>query len=128
MSEEEKEFVRYRIRRAKETYLEVELLVDNQLWFAAINRLYYACFYAVNGLLYEHGIETKTHSGVINQFGLHFIKTGVIQKDLGDFYSDIFYKRHKSDYDDLVIMNGDIVLPLLEPARTLIDTIEKMLM
>ena len=41
----------YRIQRAKETIREVELLIENDFWNAAINRMYYACFYAVSACL-----------------------------------------------------------------------------
>ncbi len=37
-------------------------------------------------------------------FGLHFIKTGLINAELGKFYSDISDKRQIGDYDDFVII------------------------
>jgi len=49
------ELVKYRLRRARETYKEVDILVENQLWNTAVNRLYYSCFYAVIALLAAHG-------------------------------------------------------------------------
>ena len=42
-----KELVVYRINRAKETLKEIDILVDNELWNTTINRLYYACYFAV---------------------------------------------------------------------------------
>lgn len=48
---ERNEIVKYRLSRAHETLNEVEILIENKLWNTAINRLYYACFYAVNALL-----------------------------------------------------------------------------
>ncbi len=79
------EFVKYRITRANETLLETEFLLENNLLNTAINRLYYACFYAVNALLFQHDIFAKSHAGVKQMFGLHFIKTGIITGDAGDF-------------------------------------------
>jgi uncharacterized protein (UPF0332 family) len=46
--QERSEIVKYRITRAKETYNEVKLLIENEFWNGAINRLYYACFYAMD--------------------------------------------------------------------------------
>lgn len=55
MTEQEKsELVTYRIQRAKETLKEVDILIDNQFWTTSINRLYYACFYAVSALLLKN--------------------------------------------------------------------------
>lgn len=46
-----------------------------------INRLYYACFYAVIALLIKNNISTQTHDGARTQFGLIFVKTGIIDKE-----------------------------------------------
>ena len=35
-------------------------------------------------------------------FGLHFIKTKLISKDLGKFFSNIFNMRQTGDYDDFI--------------------------
>jgi len=45
------ELARYRIQKARETFNEVGLHIQNELWNTAINRLYYACYYAVVALL-----------------------------------------------------------------------------
>ena len=65
MSQYEKNYiVLYRINRAKEVLLEVEFQIQNQKWNTAVNRLYYACYYAVIALLASGEINAKTHSGV----------------------------------------------------------------
>ena len=61
---ERNEIVKYRLSRAHETLNEVEILIENKLWNTAINRLYYACFYAVNALLVSLKIKAQTHAGV----------------------------------------------------------------
>ena len=92
-NQERKELVQYRLGRAKDTLNEVKLHVDNDLWNTAVNRLYYACYYAVIALLVNKEIGAQTHAGVRQMFGLHFIKSGLIDKELGKFYTDIFDKR-----------------------------------
>ncbi len=57
------DYIDYRIQRAKETIIEVGVLIENGFWNSAIDRMYYACFYAVGALLVKHGIETTSHSG-----------------------------------------------------------------
>lgn len=37
---------------------EIEVLIENKLWNTAINRMYYACFYAVGALLLKNGAIT----------------------------------------------------------------------
>lgn len=58
------EYVKYRLKKADETFEVAELLIENKKWNSAINRLYYAAYYAVSALLVQAGINTKTHSGV----------------------------------------------------------------
>ena len=45
LSEEERiSLVTYRLNKAKETFAEIPVLIENNLWRNAANRLYYACF------------------------------------------------------------------------------------
>ncbi len=119
--------VEYRIAKARETLDEISLHIDNKLWNTAINRLYYACYYAVIALLINKEIKATTHSGVRQMFGLHFIKTGKIEKGLGKFYSDIFDMRQSGAYEDYIEFTKDDVLDLLPPANNLISCIEIIL-
>ena len=124
---ERSELVLYRLTKAQETLSEIDLLIDNQLWNTAVNRLYYACYYAVIALLIRKGIKAQTHAGVRQMFGLHIIKTGLIEKELGRFFSDIFDKRLTGDYDDFIDYERDDVVGLIIPAKRLITEIEKLI-
>jgi uncharacterized protein (UPF0332 family) len=76
MNAERSEYVSRRIANAKKTLEEVDILIENKLWNMSVNRLYYACFYAVTALLYNYDMDTKTHSGAQTLFGQHFDKNG----------------------------------------------------
>ena len=121
------ELIDYRIRRAEETLNEVKVLIENQLWNIAVNRIYYSCFYAVTALLLKNNIKTKTHSGVRQMFGLHFVKNNVIPIELGKFYSDIFEMRHSGDYDDFIEFTMEEVSDSLETAWKLVTVIKSIL-
>jgi uncharacterized protein (UPF0332 family) len=75
---EREELVKYRIAKARATFKEVELHIEHELWNTAVNRLYYACYYAVIALLIDKEIQPQTHSGARQMFGLHFVKTGMV--------------------------------------------------
>ena len=125
--EERQELVKYRITKARETFNEVSLHVENKLWNTSINRLYYACYYAVIALLVDKDIHAQTHSGVRQMFGLHFVKSGLIDKESGKFYTDIFDLRQTGDYDDYIDFKKEDVLDLVGPANELISKIEILL-
>jgi uncharacterized protein (UPF0332 family) len=59
--------------------------------------------------------------------GLHFIKTGIISIDLGKVFTDLFVKRHASDYDDFITMSREDVEDLLPPAREFIYKIKSLI-
>lgn len=106
---------------------EVSLHIENSLWNTAVNRLYYACYYAVIALLAKNEINVQTHTGVRQMFGLHFVKSGKITKESGKFFSDIFDKRQTGDYDDFIDYSKEEVLDLVGPAKNLIIEIEGIL-
>jgi uncharacterized protein (UPF0332 family) len=94
--------IQYRVDRARESIEESKLLLANSHLHSSVNRLYYACFYAVSGLLLTEGLSSARHSGVMALFERHWIKTGKVPKELGLLYRRLFNRRQKGDYDDLV--------------------------
>jgi len=89
-NEERREYVKYRIESARKTFEAAKVLSENGFWNSAVNRLYYAVFYAVNALLVLNEIQTKSHSATKSQFSLHFIKTGRFDKKYGRLLSQLF--------------------------------------
>ncbi len=75
------------------------LMLGNDFYPSAINRAYYAIFYAANALLVTKGLSSSKHSGVISQFRQHFIKTGLIGAEYSDIYGEVMGNRHVSDYE-----------------------------
>ena len=59
--------------------------------------------------------------------GLHFIKTGKIDSELGKAFSDLFDKRHSSDYDDFIQVSKEDVEDLLPLASEFIQTIKELI-
>lgn len=121
------DYVAYRMRKANETIAETTVLIENKYWNTAINRMYYACFYAVGALLVKHGVETSSHSGTRQKFGQLFILTGRISRELGKHYTELFEKRQKGDYNDFFDFDEDAVLKLYKPSKDFIKEIERLI-
>lgn len=51
MSRNKEDLITYRIARAKDTLDDAQILADRGKWNSAINRLYYAAYYAIMLLL-----------------------------------------------------------------------------
>ncbi|MBP7865220.1 MAG: HEPN domain-containing protein [Acidobacteria bacterium] len=118
------ELIRYRLERAKETVDEANLLAGAGHWNACVNRLYYASFYAVSALL---GIHPSRHTGVRSAFGQHYIRTGLISKDLGTLYNDLFESRLEGDYEDFTRMDPEMVRPWLGRVADLLREIDRLI-
>ncbi|MBI1875185.1 MAG: HEPN domain-containing protein [Acidobacteria bacterium] len=89
-----------RIDRAIEALREADLLIADQRWRGAINRLYYAAFHAAKALLAVRNLDTSKHSGTIALFQQHFVKTELVPTDLARGLSRAFDKRQLTDYAD----------------------------
>ena len=119
--------IQYRLKRAKDTLTEVDLYIENKHWNTAVNRLYYACYYAVSALLIQNQVETASHAGVRQKFGQLFVLPGLVSRDLGRHFSELFEKRHKGDYDDFFDIDEETALRMVEPSKILIKIIENLL-
>jgi uncharacterized protein (UPF0332 family) len=125
MTGAKKDLIKYRLERAWDTLDDAHILADRGKWNSAINRLYYAAFYAVIALLLSKGLKPTTHNGAKSNFTQFFIKTGELPKEFGKIYSQLFTWRHKGDYDDLFDFDKNKTEPYFEPVKTLIEYIEK---
>jgi uncharacterized protein (UPF0332 family) len=125
--EDRKEVVKMRIENAHNTMKEAKLLMDNSFWNAAINRMYYACYYAATALLINDGIEAQTHAGVRQMLGLHFVRTGKLTVKLSNYYSNLFAKRQSGDYDVYIDFDKDTVETIYPQAQDFIEAIMKLI-
>ncbi len=118
--------IQYRLQRASEALEEAALLLKAHHLNAALNRAYYACFYAVNALLLQHGLSSSKHSGVRSLFGKHFVKTGSVPQQIGETYNRLFDLRQQGDYADMFVPEEQDVAYWLQRAREFTEFIAKM--
>lgn len=122
-----REIVNYRRQKAYNLMHDVDILIENELWNSTVNRLYYACFHIITALLIMHGIEVKTHMGVRQAFGLHFVKSGILEPQCGRIFSRIYDKRQSSDYDDFREFTREEVENLYPQIQLLIEKVDKLI-
>ncbi len=127
MKEGTSDLIKYRISRSLETLIEAETMIKNGFWNAAVNRIYYSCYYVVSGLLLKKSIETNSHKGLRQMFGLHFVQTGAVTKEDGRFFSDLYDRRQTGDYEDFVLYEEETVLILYDQAKNFISRIVELL-
>ncbi|MEA2008181.1 MAG: HEPN domain-containing protein [Chloroflexota bacterium] len=118
------DLIEYRLERARETIEDAKLLASVGHWNPCVNRLYYACFYAVTALLVQHGLSSSKHTGIRSLFNREFIKTGKIPKKMAILYNDLFEKRQEGDYVDFVYFSESEVIPLIRGTEDFVEYIE----
>ncbi|MFZ4414143.1 MAG: HEPN domain-containing protein [Bacteroidales bacterium] len=119
--------VTYRLQHAKDTFAEVGSITDSGFYNTAVNRLYYACYYAVIALLVKHNIPAQTHAGVKQMLGLHFVTTKKLNPEYARFYAQMFNNRISGDYDDFITFDLEMIEELKPQAQLFIDAIEKLI-
>jgi len=126
MKKEFIELVRYRLEKAKNTLADAEKYFVDATAESTVNRIYYAMFYAVNALLLTKGLAAAKHSGVRALFNREFVNTGIVERDQGKFYAEMFDRRQKGDYRDFVKFEREDVEVWLKKAVDFMDKIEKI--
>jgi uncharacterized protein (UPF0332 family) len=87
------------IERAKKYLRSAELLLNEGDYESSVSRTYYAMLYAAQAMLLTKNLSFSSHKGVISAFGEHFIKTGILPKELGRALNKAFEKRQIGDYE-----------------------------
>ena len=126
-----KEFVdlaKYRLKKAKDTLSDSKKYIENATPESTVNRIYYSMFYAVNSLLITRGLSSSKHSGVLAIFNREIVNKGHLEKKWGEFYSDMFKRRQKGDYQDFVEFERQDVKAWLKKSEEFIDKIAKLAM
>jgi uncharacterized protein (UPF0332 family) len=75
----------------------------------AINRAYYALFYAVSALLLEEGRRFSKHSGVRAAFNRDIIRLGRLSREHGELYNQLFRDRQEGDYVEFTAFDAPYV-------------------
>ncbi|MBK8986919.1 MAG: HEPN domain-containing protein [Chloroflexi bacterium] len=114
------------IAHARQAIATGKLVLAHEDYITAVNRAYYAIFYAANALLASKGLERSKHSGVIAAFRQHFVKTGLIEPEFSRFFGAAMDERHAGDYD-LEPLDYESASRHLENATIFLERMERAL-
>ena len=120
------DLIEYKLEKSRQALKEAEVLENSGFFNAAVNRLYYAAYYAASALLLGEALETVTHKGIKVMLGLKFIQTGKLDKSFGQTYQRLFDSRQAGDYDDFVYHDEYTYGELKPLAESFVAKIEEM--
>lgn len=125
MNDDRQELIGHRLDRARQEIEAARLMLREQYLHACVNRLYYGCFHAVSALLLSKGLSPSKHTHAQALFNKHWVKTGLVPKDAGRFYSALFDARLAADYADMAEFAEEEVCSWLEEAMRFVSIIEQ---
>lgn len=127
MTEKQKDLCVYRVNQAEETVQSAKLCKENHFYKDAINRAYYAAFYAIKAVLAVEGVDFKRHKDVVAYFNQHYVATEVFSKESGRSLARLQRKREASDYDDFYIASVEEAQEQIEVAAKIAAEVKEYL-
>lgn len=124
--EERSIMVEHERQKARQTFAQAISLFRDGFWDGVANRLYYASYHAVNAILIRDGYNVRTHNGASSLFRQLYIKTDILPVQVSEHYSLLQTMREKADYNCSFDATRELIEPLIEPTRQLIDSILKL--
>lgn len=127
MQDKSRDLARYRHELAKETLANAKLCMDNRFYRDAINRSYYAAFYAVRAVLAVENTDFKRHKDVMAYFNKTYVATEIFPRELGRRLGRIQMMREDSDYSDFFTASLEDAKKQYETAEMTIALVEDYL-
>jgi uncharacterized protein (UPF0332 family) len=119
----EREEILLYIERARHMLQVATHNLDAGFFETAVNRAYYAIFYAASALLASQKLARGKHSGVISAFRERFVKPGIIEVEYSRIYGRVMDDRHLGDYEIGRALTPEEVRRDVEDARRFVSRV-----
>lgn len=116
MDQTTEELIKSYIKKAENKLVVAHKLFNSKDYEDSVSRAYYAVFHASQGLLLSEGQKADTHKGVVTLFGLLFIKTGKLSKEIGKCLTNLKDDRESGDYELFSYLDEETAKTGLEEA------------
>ena len=94
---------------------------------SCVSRCYNAMFFMVEAVLLTKSLTASSHKGVISLFGEHFVKTEILERNLGKALNDAYDKRLVGDYGVGFTVTEQQANDLLKTARDFVQKLKSYL-
>ncbi|MBN1850011.1 MAG: HEPN domain-containing protein [Deltaproteobacteria bacterium] len=99
---------------------------DGRLSFA-MNRIYYACFYALTAVFRFRNKTFKKHKGLRSALHRDLVKNKILEDRWGKFFDDVFEARQRGDYTPMVKFEPDQLEYFLQQTEYFLNEMEKLI-
>jgi hypothetical protein len=115
------------VERGRECLRAAEHLLAGGFHSDAVSRAYYAAFHFARAVLLTRELEPKTHRGVIQSIGLHFVKDGPMSEQSAADLAHLETYRELSDYNTAATFAEEQAREEIVRARRFIKACEQIL-
>ncbi len=98
--EEKKTLSEYRMTKARKALDDGRFNLEHERFSVAVNRLYYAVLNAARALLILKGVDPMTHSGIKTMLSMHFVREGLLDREMVEDFKTLLARRTDVDYGD----------------------------
>lgn len=120
--------VRLRMEAAQRAIADARLLMESGSIRGAVNRAYYAMFYAASALAVSNNSGTfSKHAGLIAYIHREYVHTGKLEKQHGRSFQKAFENRAETDYQDILRLSVQDVEAMIAEAVAFVDAIKRLL-
>jgi uncharacterized protein (UPF0332 family) len=112
---------------AQDALRSAQFNLDGDFYGVAVNRAYYAFFYAATALLLTLDITRSKHSGVLAAFREQFVKPGTFSAQDSQAYGEALELRNVTDYEMLGKVGENQARGVVENAERFVKDCEAYL-
>ena len=127
MSGQYSEEIKSNLKRAEESLVAAKELFENQHFDFSASRAYYAVFYIATALLLKNGYKFRKHSGIIAAIHEKFVKTGKLDKKIGEAITWLFELRSTADYGEIYHVGKKEAEEAIQLAGSIVHGIKKLM-
>jgi uncharacterized protein (UPF0332 family) len=126
--EPSQDYVAKQLQLADEALDDAEFLLRDGRLKSAANRAYYAMFHSVQAALSSLGLRNpKTHSGTINLFSRHWVRSGKIDREFGGNLQDALDLRQQSDYNVYAVVGEQVISETVDQAKAFVAEVKRLI-
>jgi len=127
MDPKDRSLIIAQVEKSKEKLNAAKALLKDGFIDDAISRAYYSMFHAASAVLLSDGISVESHGALKNMFGLHFVKTGKIDKKFSRWLNKLKDERENGDYDIFTSFDTDDARIDIQEAEEFLEEMQRYL-
>ncbi len=114
-------------RRGQESLGAARLCLGGAFYADAVSLSYYSVLHAAKAALRLHGIETNSHAAMKTMFGLHLVRTKLVEPRWGAVIGQLGALRDVADYQVTAKLDEDDAREASDRAAAFLDRIHPLL-